>query len=107
MVPAHDGIDRSIDTIEAWDPQALAITHFGDFHDVGEHLERLREALAQLTEMAKDTDRHGYAAALRARLRETLDERAAASFAQAMPPEDQWLGIDRWFHRGREAGTSA
>ena len=36
----------SIDTIEAWEPQTLAITHFGDYRDVAEHLDRLREALA-------------------------------------------------------------
>ena len=96
----------SIDAIEAWEPQALAITHFGDYADVGEHLERLREALTRWTELAGRTDRDGYAEALRAELRATVSERDAASFAEAMPPADQWLGIDRYLGRLREAGTS-
>ena len=92
--------------LEAWEPQALAITHFGAYDDVAGHLGRLREALVRSTELAARTDRAGYAEALRARLRATVSERDAASFAQAMPPEDQWLGIDRYLGRLREAGTS-
>jgi len=97
----------SIDTIEAWEPQTLAITHFGDYRDVAEHLDRLREALARLTELATRTDSDGYAAALRAELADALDESAAVSFAQAMAPEDQWLGIDRYFDRRRETGATS
>ncbi|MDP1846957.1 MAG: MBL fold metallo-hydrolase [Solirubrobacteraceae bacterium] len=95
----------SIDTIAAWEPQALAITHFGDFRDVTEHLERLREALARWSELAARTDGDGYAAALRAEFAAKLDDDAAASFAQAMPPEDQWLGIDRYLQGLRRAGA--
>ncbi|MDQ3722729.1 MAG: MBL fold metallo-hydrolase [Actinomycetota bacterium] len=97
----------SIDMIEAWEPQTLAITHFGDHRDVAEHLDRLREALARWSELAARTDRAGYAAALRAELADALDEEAAASFAQAMPPEDQWLGIDRYFKGPRETGATS
>ena len=96
----------SLDTLEAWEPQALAITHFGDHHDVSEHLERMREALARWTVLAGSTDRDGYAQALRDELSSALDERDAAAFAQAMPPEDQWLGIDRYLGRLREAGAA-
>ena len=96
----------SIETIEAWEPQTLAITHFGDYRDVAEHLDRLREALARLTEAATSTDRDGYAAMLRAEVSGTLDEPDATSFMQAMPPEDQWLGIDRYFTRRRETGAA-
>ncbi len=86
----------SIDTIAAWEPQTLAITHFGDFRDVTEHLERLREALARWSELAARTDRDGYAAALRAEFAANLDDASAASLAQAMRPDDQLLGIDRY-----------
>lgn len=96
----------SIDTLEAWEPQTLAITHFGDYRDVATHLDRVREALARWSELAGRTDRAGYAAALRAELDAALDDDAAASFAQAMPPEDQWLGIDRYLTRRRETGAA-
>lgn len=96
----------SIDAIAAWEPQTLAITHFGDYRDVPEHLERVREALARWSDVAARTDRDGYADALRAELAATLDETDALSFAQAMPPEDQWLGIDRYLSRRRETGAA-
>jgi glyoxylase-like metal-dependent hydrolase (beta-lactamase superfamily II) len=95
----------SIDTLEAWEPQRLAITHFGDYGDVFEHLDRVREALVRWTELAGTTDRLGYAEALRAELNATLVERDAVSFEQAMPPEDQWLGIDRYLTQLRETGA--
>jgi glyoxylase-like metal-dependent hydrolase (beta-lactamase superfamily II) len=101
-----DAWRTSIDTLEAWEPQTLAITHFGDYRDVAEHLDRLREALARCSELAGRTDRAGYAAALRAELAAALDDDAATSFAQAMPPEDQWLGIDRYLTRRRESGAT-
>ncbi|MDP2712343.1 MAG: MBL fold metallo-hydrolase [Solirubrobacteraceae bacterium] len=96
----------SIDLIEAWEPQTLAITHFGDYGDVGEQLDRLREALTYWSEFARTTDRAGYADALRARAGAILSADDAASFAQAMPPDDQWPGIDRYFERLRQGGTS-
>ena len=105
-----DAWRASIDTIEAWEPQTLAITHFGDYRDVAEHLDRLREALARLSELAATTDRDGYADTLRAEVAAALDETDAASFMQAMPPEDQWLGHRSLPHpRAREwrGGMSA
>jgi glyoxylase-like metal-dependent hydrolase (beta-lactamase superfamily II) len=96
----------SIDVLQAWEPQALAITHFGDYGDVAEHLDRLREALARLTELAESTDRAGYAAALRSEIGAAMDPAGTASFEQAMPPEDQWLGIDLHRRRARETGVA-
>jgi glyoxylase-like metal-dependent hydrolase (beta-lactamase superfamily II) len=97
---------KSIDTIEAWEPQTLAITHFGDYRDVAEHLDRLREVLTRLTEFAATTDRDGYADALRDEVVATIGETEAASFTQAMPPRDQWPGIDRYLTRERESGAA-
>ncbi len=96
----------SIDTIEAWEPQTLAITHFGDYRDVPEHLDRLREALRRCGELGARTDRAGYAAALRSEIGAAMGEDAAAAFMQAMPPEDQWPGIDRYLSRERESGAA-
>lgn len=101
-----DAWETSLSAIEAWEPERLAITHFGDYGDVGEHVARVREALAHWSELARRVDRATYAQALRAAFREALDERSALAFEQAMPPEDQWLGLDRYFARVREAGAT-
>jgi glyoxylase-like metal-dependent hydrolase (beta-lactamase superfamily II) len=101
-----DAWSTSLDAIEAWEPATLAITHFGDYGDVPGHLERLRAALTECGERARTTDRDGYAAGLRAAYDEALGARGAAAFAQAMPPDDQWLGLDRYWSRRREAGQT-
>jgi len=102
-----DAWRRSLDAIEAWQPAALAITHFADHADVAEHLARMRDALTTWGELARRTDREGYARALRAAFAEAFDEAGAASFAQAMPPDDQWLGLDRYFRGRSEVGESS
>jgi glyoxylase-like metal-dependent hydrolase (beta-lactamase superfamily II) len=101
-----DAWSASIDRIESWRPERVAITHFGDYGDVPEHLERMRAALGHWSDLARRVDRETYAGALRAALDGALEDEDAHAFAQAMPPEDQWLGLDRWFQRVREAGAT-
>jgi glyoxylase-like metal-dependent hydrolase (beta-lactamase superfamily II) len=101
-----DAWAASIDRIEAWEPERIAITHFGDYGDVAEHLDRLRAALARWSELARRVDRETYADALRAAFHDALDDESARAFAQAMPPQDQWLGLARYFQRAEEAGAT-
>ncbi len=94
-----DAWRRSLDAVEAWEPASLAVTHFGAYADVDEHLARLRAAIDRWGALARETDRERYAAALRAAVRVALDEDGAAAFDQAMPAEDQWPGLDRYWQR--------
>ncbi len=102
-----DAWSASLDAIEAWEPATLAITHFGDYGDVASHIERLRAVLARWGELARKTDRAGYAEALREAYGAALGPDGVAAFAQAMPPDDQWLGLDRYWKRRAEAGQTA
>jgi len=100
-----DAWRASLDAIEAWEPATLAVTHFGDYGDVGAHLARLRAALTEWGELARRTDRESYAAALRDAYQAALAPAGAAAFGQAMPVEDQWLGLDRyWSRKAGETG---
>jgi glyoxylase-like metal-dependent hydrolase (beta-lactamase superfamily II) len=101
-----DAWSDSLDRIEAWEPERVAITHFGDYGDVAEHLDRMRTALRHWSELAARVDRATYAAELRSAFAAALDEQSALAFGQAMPPEDQWLGLNRYFQRVREAGAT-
>jgi glyoxylase-like metal-dependent hydrolase (beta-lactamase superfamily II) len=101
-----DAWSASLDQIEAWRPERVGITHFGDYGDVPEHLDRMRAALRHWSELARRVDRETYAAELRSAFADALDEQGALAFGQAMPPEDQWVGLDRYFQRVREAGAT-
>jgi glyoxylase-like metal-dependent hydrolase (beta-lactamase superfamily II) len=101
-----DAWSASLDQIAAWEPERVAITHFGDYGDVAAHLDRMRAALRHWSELARRVDSETYADALRSAFADALDEKGALAFGQAMPPDQQWLGLDRYFQRVREAGAT-
>lgn len=96
----------SIDLVEGWGPERLALTHFGVTGDVGEHLDALREALALLGELARRTDQEGYMAAVQGIVRrESAPDVVEATFA-AMPPDTLFAGLDRYWAK-RASGPRA
>lgn len=94
-----DAWRASLAVVGAWSPTALAIGHFGEHRDHEAHLDRLREGLERWGELARRTDAEGYAAALRAAIAAGADARDGGAIVQAMPPEQQWGGFDRWWSR--------
>jgi glyoxylase-like metal-dependent hydrolase (beta-lactamase superfamily II) len=87
---------RSIDAVQAWDPAALAITHFGAYDDVGAHLDTLREALHKQAEWVRDLDEEEF---LRRRREWVAD---APLYEQAAPSEQMWLGLERYWRKRAE-----
>ena len=90
---------RSLEVVGAGAPTALAITHFGAHRDVEAHLDRMRIALERWGELGRRTDGEGYAAALRAAIASGTDAGTAGAYEQAMPPEQQWGGLERYWSR--------
>lgn len=84
---------RSVDVVAGWGPQRLALTHWGSFTDVEEHLGRLHGELDAAVDLATRTDGDGYGAAMAERFSAT---EAEASYLQAAPPETLWPGLSRW-----------
>ena len=94
----------SLDAVEAWRPSLLALTHFGAWRDVEEHIDRLRGAIVRWAELAKFTDADGFAAALRAGASSAADAEAQLAMAGAVPPDQQWAGLDRYWRKRAERG---
>ncbi len=93
-----DAWRTSIDTIEAWAPERLAITHFGAFEDVSAQLTSLRDGLEHWGELARHIDGDRFAAAIRAHLADA-DPASAGFYEQATPPETLWPGLARYWDR--------
>lgn len=94
----------SIDRIAAWEPSALAITHFGTFDaNVGDHLRTLHEELDRWAEVAHRTDAAGFEAEIRAALAGTDQEQG---YLKAMPPETLFGGLARYWEKRDTAAST-
>jgi glyoxylase-like metal-dependent hydrolase (beta-lactamase superfamily II) len=101
--------EESIGIVEGWRPQRLALTHFGAVAEPLEHLAAVRERLREEADLAYELSEADY----EKRHRELVASRAAdenaaaAELLQAVPPEYQWRGLDRyWRKREDRAGTA-
>jgi glyoxylase-like metal-dependent hydrolase (beta-lactamase superfamily II) len=86
----------SLESIEAWHPRTLAVTHFGAYEDVEYQLGALHEQLDRVEAMAGELDEAAFASALRAIVARTSSAQTAAVYEQAMPPEQCFAGLARY-----------
>jgi glyoxylase-like metal-dependent hydrolase (beta-lactamase superfamily II) len=94
--------ERSLDLVEDWRPASLGLTHFDAIEDPEPHLEQVRGRLRELAARARERDREAFEQSLREEIAEATDPEAAAAMLQAVPPEQQWLGLDRYWRKRAE-----
>jgi glyoxylase-like metal-dependent hydrolase (beta-lactamase superfamily II) len=92
----------SLESIEAWRPRRFAITHFGAYDRVAEHLRGMRRQLDLVEAHARDLDEAGFVSLLRTRIAGSAGADDAAAYEQALPPEQSFRGLRRYL-RGRES----
>ena len=102
-----DAWHASITRVEAWEPEALALTHFGRFGDVAAHLEALRATLDDFAALARDCDADAFAVAVRAWVTERTSGRLSQSaYEQANPPSTLHAGLARYWAKRAEPGAA-
>jgi glyoxylase-like metal-dependent hydrolase (beta-lactamase superfamily II) len=89
----------SLGVVEAWDPDRLAITHFGAWSDPAGHIAATHAALDRWGALARETDAEEYGRAITAEMRRAPDPAAVEAFLQAMPPATLWPGLGRYWSR--------
>lgn len=100
--------NRSIDLVLGWKPSALALTHWGKVdRDIDDHLETLRDQLAEQARMARAMSREDFSASLEAQIREAAGDEVAESFLQAGPPDQFFQGLDRYWRKRVEREAAA
>ena len=86
----------SVDLVADWKPRALCLTHAGRFDDVERHLDAMRTHLREHAEISSHGDREEFA-------RHLADETAGEErLTQAAPPDQLWLGLERYWSKRRE-----
>ena len=98
--------DGSIDILEDWAPDALALTHFGRVEDPATHLPAVRERLHEEAELARKLNQADYERDLQRRIAEQLGAEVAAEMLQAVPTAYQWPGLDRYWRKKAESDKS-
>jgi glyoxylase-like metal-dependent hydrolase (beta-lactamase superfamily II) len=97
--------EDSIGIVEGWRPQRLGLTHWGPVEEPEPHLASVRERLREEAGLARDLDEAEYEARHRELVAARVsDPEAAAELLQAVPPEYQWRGLDRYWSKRQPAG---
>ena len=105
-MPDVDAWERSLDVVAGWDPAALGLTHFGRVDDVGDHLARMRERLHEQVRLARAHGAEAFAAGVRQRIAEHAPDLEVA-YEQAAPPEQLYMGLERWHRKRAEAAAQS
>lgn len=96
--------ESSIGIVEGWRPERLALTHWGPVDEPEPHLAAVRARLHEEAELARDLDEAAYEARHRDLVAARVaDRETAAVLLQAVPPEFQWRGLDRYWSKRQAA----
>lgn len=93
---------ESLDLIERWDPASLGLTHFGAVEDPAAHLAAVRSRLTEAADRARDAGAEEFERRLRADVEANNDPEVALALLQAVPPGQQFLGLDRYWRKRDE-----
>ena len=97
--------EDSIDSILDWQPDSLGLTHFGEISDPEDHLNVVRERLREQAELAGKVGGEEFDERIRDQIVERADPETAEALLQAVPPDQQWAGLDRYrAQRAERAG---
>jgi glyoxylase-like metal-dependent hydrolase (beta-lactamase superfamily II) len=91
--------EESIGIVEGWNPTRLALTHFGAVDDPAEHLARVRERLREEAQLARELSEGDYERRHRERVEAAVGAETAVELLQAVPPQYQWRGLDRYWRK--------
>jgi glyoxylase-like metal-dependent hydrolase (beta-lactamase superfamily II) len=98
-----DTWEDSIGIVESWQPERLALTHFGQIDDPAPHLAKVREGLREEAELARKLPEGMYEERHRAQVLLHADSSdAEAELIQCVPPQYQWRGLNRYWHKREE-----
>ena len=85
----------SLDLLESWKADRVAVTHFGAWEDVPHQLAECRAALDRMAAKAGETDRAAFAEWIRAGIAAAVSPETASVYAQAMPADTLHPGLER------------
>jgi len=106
-----EGWQHSLDTIDAWQPVSLFLTHFGPVSPARAHLARFRTTVATAAETSRELIAAGgsdaemstrFTERMREDVRKALPEHDARVAELAAPFDQLWQGLARYWQKKRD-----
>jgi glyoxylase-like metal-dependent hydrolase (beta-lactamase superfamily II) len=98
---------RSIETVRAWKPERLAITHFGLCESPEAQFAELGARLDLWAASARERDKDGWVKDVKAELRAVTTPETFDAFMQTIPVDQSYAGLRRyWEKRAAAEGGS-
>jgi glyoxylase-like metal-dependent hydrolase (beta-lactamase superfamily II) len=95
---------ESIERVLAWEPERLAMTHFGPSIDVDEQLAEVGRRLDDWATRVGETELDEFVASLGEEIAGgASDPELLATYAQAAPPEQMYAGLQRYLNKRAES----
>jgi glyoxylase-like metal-dependent hydrolase (beta-lactamase superfamily II) len=98
-----DAWHESIERIRAWEPQRLAITHFGAYEDVDAQLDEVGRRLDARAEWARAQDRDTFIAAIEQEIADGAQASIRPAYTQAAASDQMHAGLERFWRKRSEA----
>jgi glyoxylase-like metal-dependent hydrolase (beta-lactamase superfamily II) len=89
----------SVERIEARNPTAVVLTHFGRVDDVGGQLAAVRAALRTQAQLARDSSEEEFVAELERIAGEGVDDQTGTRLLDAGNPHDFYAGLRRYWEK--------
>jgi glyoxylase-like metal-dependent hydrolase (beta-lactamase superfamily II) len=97
---------ESIELLRQWQPERLAITHFGMVEDPAAQFDELEARLDQWARTARLEDRDGWIAEVEAELRAATTPETFDSFIAAVPVDQSYAGLRRYWDKRAGGGPA-
>lgn len=99
---------RSIDRVLQWRPQRLAMTHFGESSDVEAQLGEVGRRLDDWARRVGETELDEFVDSLREEIADgASDPDLLTTYTQAAPPEQMYLGLQRYLKKRSESTSDS
>jgi len=97
---------ESVAMLRSLEPKRICMTHFGAADDVAGQLDRVESWLNEASELAARDDPEAFGAWIDERF-DAQGPEVAERLRQAMPPDQLWLGLERYWRKRRERDAAA
>jgi glyoxylase-like metal-dependent hydrolase (beta-lactamase superfamily II) len=91
--------EDSIEGILDWQPDSLGLTHFDAVEEPEAHFELVRERLREQGRLARELSSDQFEQRILEQVAAGADAETGDALLQAVPPEQQWWGLDRYWSK--------